>query len=476
MNDFIVETTISQHWMLEQTGKFAAFLGYMGGKTYGGFLKIDYEAALNKAAVPQNELERLYVGKDSAWLITEPVASMIATVLVPKIEEFCKNMDYKWHFVKKFPSVDILIDAHGYSYYLYLRSAQNYLRWEGMQGTIEFPILGGWMDEGASNDYPEAWEYFVRRVTRFKTDATRFVTGTPPIPSMRTYSQGDNYWVYKKITNIHEGTTMENIFMPDPEGYAKQIIEEVGETLARALVHGEKVEMLSGRLFWAYKPEKHLVEKLPLNEKYLKELNISFDFNVNCMTALLYTFHEGVLYIYRVFRGGIKVGTRIFTRKICNEYIRKYCKDLHKINITGDPSGYWATSSSEVDVMDRSLSNYDILVDEILIQFKGRIHSRDVNVKAAKHAPTVSGSADVVNVMLEKNLVKIVKTDKWKIIDDDLKRDPNTEKDRDIWKKKYPESSHASDNVRYIVYTEFGDIRSFDSEYRQKTYEDMRVE
>lgn len=450
--------------------------GYMGGKTYGGLLKIDYEAALNKMAIPLNEAEKLYKGKNSAWLVTEPVSSMLETVLVPKIEEFCQNMGYELHYKKKFPYLDVIVKAHGYSYLLYLRSAQNYLRWEGMQGTVEYPILGGWMDEGASNDYPEAWEYFVRRVTRFNTDAIRFVTGTPPIPRMRTYSQGDNYWIYKKIKNIHEGTTFENIFMPDPEGYAKGIIEEVGETLARALVYGERVEMLGGRLFWAYKPDVHLIEKLPINEKYIQEMNISFDFNVNCMTALLYTFYEGVLYVYRIFRGGIKEGTRLFTRNICNDYIKKYCKDLHKINITGDPAGYWATSSSEIDIMDRALSNYDIVVDEILIQLKGRLFEDDINVKAAKHAPTIAGSSDVVNIMLEKNVMKIVKSDKWEVIDVDMKNDPNSEKERDNWKRKYPQCSHASDNVRYIVYTEFGDIRSFDSEYRQKTYIDMRVE
>ena len=319
------------------------------------------------------------------------------------------------------------------------------------------------------------WKYFVRRVTRFNTNAIRFVTSTPPVPGLRTYSGGDNYWIYNEIENIHEGCTMENVFLPDAEGYAKQIEMEVGETLAKALVYGQKVISTSGKLFWGFDKERNTVSELPFDFRYIQELQLSFDFNVNPMTALLFTMHKGVIYVYRAFRQ-YGSGSRKLTKEIVENYIKKYCKDLHMISIYGDPAGYWATSSSETDVMDTSLSNYDIIVDELLQGLSPRISHREIEIKAPRRAPTVAGSADTVNIMFEKGQIKVLNTmDNYDWVERDLLEDPmDKQKERERWKNKYPELSHYGDQFRYFVYSEFGDVRSYSYEYRQKIIDNMR--
>lgn len=396
---------------------------------------------------------------------------MLRDVVIPRLDEFCFNMGYSWEYLHKAAPTDVIVKAHGYSYVLYLRSAENYLRWEGMQGTMDYPLIGGWIDEGASVNYPEMWDYFTRRITRFNTDAIRFVTSTPPVPGLKTYSGGDNYWIYKKIDNIHEGTTMENVFLPDAKGYARQIENEVGETLARALVYGEKVISTSGKLFWGYNPEAHVVDHLPFNPNYLQHLQISFDFNVNPMTALLFTIDQGVLYIYESFRQ-YGSGSRKLTRHIIDQWITKRCKDLHSISIYGDPAGYWASSSSEVDKMDTSLSNYDIIWDQLYYGLNKRVHKDNISIEATRRAPTVAGSADVVNIMFEKGLIRLYSgMEYFDDVDQDITEDPmDKNKEREQWKKKYPERSHYGDQLRYIVNAIFGDIRSFDYEYRQQFY------
>ncbi len=464
--DNVVEVTASQEWILEQSGKFADLQGYMGGKTYGGLLKIDYEAAENKIAVAKNEKEGLYKGKNSSWLVVEPVSSMIDSVLIPKIDEFCRNMGYNWEFIKKSKPTDIQIDAHGYSYILYLRSAQNYMRWEGMQGTIDYPILGGWIDEGASIDYPAMWEYFVRRVTRFNTNAIRFITSTPPVPQMRTYSGGDNYWIYKKIDNIHEGTTMENVFMPDAKGYAEQIEMEVGELLAQALVYGKKVVTTAGKLFWAFNVDKHVISDMPFDYNRLKNINLVFDFNIRPMSCFACQIFDGVIYIFKFWRA-YGLNTRLFMNEILGSGFLKTFNG--GIEVYGDPSGKRSVTSGDTsETMQATLSDYDIIMDVL------KKHKKKADLRAASVAPTVSASADVVNIAFTKGIIKIYNKDKEHIeLVLDLKEEPNESKERDRWKLNYSDRSHYSDCLRYLVFALFGDVRSFNNEYRQLVYNRM---
>lgn len=88
----------------------------------------------------------------------------------------------------------------------------------------------------------------------------------------------------------------------------------------------------------------------------------------------------------------------------------------------------------------------------------------------------MAGSADTVNIMFEKEQIKILDTiEHYDWIYKDLNEDPMDKgKERKKWKDKYPELSHYGDQIRYLVYSEFGDVRSYDYEYREKSYNSMK--
>lgn len=456
-----IECTPSQLWLLAQRGIFALIAGYGAAKTWGILLKLDYDAREWK----------LKDGRNSSYIVAEPVFSMIEDVIYPKIEEFCELYGYDWENVPgKQPRV--IIHAYGYSFLLYLRSCENYTRWEGMQGTVDYPLRGGCIDEASTIPYPRAWEYMCRRVSRFAPhDAIRFMTTTPPVPidGVGSKRKHNINWIYDAVQNIHEASTLENRFLPDIAGYADEIRSQVGDVLAKSLVEGKRFDSIQGKLIWAFKPELHLVRADPASLKSFwdyKDQMLSWDFNLDPMICVRAVVIRGVVFIYHVYVHR-KMATRVVARKIAQEYSINQTVALY-----GDPSGSRLTTNAETDKMGNSLSDYDQIRDEFA---RARIETK---LEVESRAPSIHGSADSFNIALERGMLKIVFPDdknNLKYLVHDMEVASLDPEDYKTWKENYPNDSHALDAARYMNYSLFGDTRIFKARERSLMYSNRRL-
>lgn len=460
-----VELTRGQIWAIKQRGQFAMHTGYGGGKTMAGCVVMD---VFSRSLANDRDI------KSAAYIFVEPTFQMTKDIAIPRMVEFCQIMGYIWTWQDKTSKL-MRVQAWGYEYIIYFRSGENFESWRGMEGTHTHRLFGAVMDEAALMSR-EVFRVLLPRVNRRaqnENDYFLFASTTPPLPTDRHRSYNP-YWLYEVFDNIYEGSTLENKFLPNIESYAEMITEEVGEEYARALVHGQRVDAKTGRLFWLFDEKRNVIDNLPmlssgqrLDPLREKEIIAGFDFNINPMTCIVFIEHQGTLYSFKYFRSS-QGGTRGMAREVC-QWLKGF---QGTVILDGDPSGKRTMTSSEnTERMTSSLSDYDIIADEF------RKHNIKHKFVAADCAPSVHGSADTVNIAFEKLLFYVVRNNEPNVkhVIDDLNHDPNEKENRKRWKENNPLSSHGSDIVRYVLSNIFGGAHTFESIAREKIYKQMRV-
>ena len=359
-------------------------------------------------------------GKNSGKtiLLAEPTYPMVRDVLQPTFELVLKQAGFDY---------DYTATARKYRVYwkqgwcdVIMRSAENYMRWAGLN------LAAGGIDEADQLRDDRAWKMLLSRLRDGNT-LTAFGSGTP---------EGFNF-VYKywednptKGYKLVRGRTEDNTMLP--EEFIESLKQNYDETLLRAYLNGEFVNLQQGATYYQFNRENNVKET-----KYNLQMPISIclDFNVSPMCASIFQAYNKSPYV-RVFdeielhHGG---GTEILTERMVDEIKARYPNQ--KYITYPDPANQRHTSALSTD--------HDIL------------RQAGFQVKVKPKAPRITDSVNAVNKLCDKNLI-IDPSCKGLITD--LEQTVNKEGTREI-DKSNKERTHFSDGIRYAIDYEYPIIK-----------------
>ena len=148
-----------------------------------------------------------------------------------------------------------------------------------------------WLDECAYIK-KEAWEVMLGRLRDKKGKLDALLTTTPKgfnwlydyfHPSGEKY----NAESFKTI----QGKTHDNIYLP--EGYINSLEEQYDSKLIQQELHGEFVNITTGRVYYAFNRETNVAE---IKDDKTQTLYCGMDFNVNPMTAVIFQYYNKTFY------------------------------------------------------------------------------------------------------------------------------------------------------------------------------------
>jgi len=442
--------TRGQSWFINNPSKYLCMLGgYGSGKTFA-FVLIAWFLA-----------HCLYTdfNEKTSWILAEPTETMSEKILIPTLDMMRDILKIDWEWVSK-RTRQVRVWGWGMETRFFLLSAFNYESWRGVNGPTGYPIAGGGIDEAVLLPHEKAWGELIGRGRGSKYNKF-WLTSNPPDLNLNT-AKRNSAWVFntfEKVKGIlkpnHDmyfASTYENDKLADTVGYAQNLIDTLGPTLALIYVFGKRIDGISGRLFWGLNETNNVVNEDPYPINIFDDMYLVFDFNNNPATALECYFKlpknsrdgKKVLYVRRTFKAN-SMNTRPFVRFI----IPKIKNHRGRILIDGDPSGKTTTSSTETDKFDNPLSNYYQIMDELK---NNKINKFTRVKKIAKiKAPSITGSAEAVNAAFEKRRL-IINSRNIELIRD-LYEAPMMEHEYHRWKGNNPERSHYADELRYIVNT-----------------------
>ena len=343
---------------------------------------------------------------------------MIRDVLQPALEEAIRRAGFSYDYSAT--EMKYKVKWEGGWCDVILRSAENYQRWAGLN------LAAGGIDEADQLRDDRAWKMLLARLRDGNT-LNAFISTTP---------EGFKWvWKYWESEERHgyqltRGRTEDNIMLP--EEFINSLKENYDETLLRAYLNGEFVNLQQGQTYYQFIRENNVKEV-----KYNPSLptKISIDFNVEPMAASIFQTYNSNPYV-RVFdevelhHGG---GSEILTERMVQEIKSRYPNN--KYIAYPDPANQRHTSALHTD--------HDIL----------RQGGFEVRVKPK--APRVVDSVNAVNKLCEKNLI-IDPSCKGLITD--LEQTVNKQGTREI-DKSNKERTHFSDGLRYAIDYEYPIIK-----------------
>ena len=393
-----------QHNFVHATSKYSALVaGYGSGKTTAFCIRALKECGRN-------------AGK--RILLAEPTYPMVRDVLQPTFEQVLRESGFGYEYTATDTRYRIKW-KNGWCDVL-MRSAENFQRWAGLN------LAAGGIDEADQLRDDRAWKMLLARLRDGNT-LNAFISTTP---------EGFKWvWKYWESEERHgyqltRGRTEDNIMLP--EEFINSLKENYDETLLRAYLNGEFVNLQQGQTYYQFIRENNVKEV-----KYNPSLptKISIDFNVEPMAASIFQTYNSNPYV-RVFdevelhHGG---GSEILTERMVGEIKGRYPNN--KYIAYPDPANQRHTSALHTD--------HDIL----------RQGGFEVRVKPK--APRVVDSVNAVNKLCEKNLI-IDPSCKGLITD--LEQTVNKQGTREI-DKSNKERTHFSDGLRYAIDYEYPIIK-----------------
>ena len=352
-------------------------------------------------------------GKNSGKtiLLAEPTYPMIRDVLQPTFEQVLRQAGFDYEYT-----------ATATKYRIYwkkgwcdviMRSAENYMRWAGLN------LAAGGIDEADQLRDDRAWKMLLSRLRDGNT-LTAFGSGTPEGFKFVYKYWGDNPGNGYKLIR---GKTTDNVMLP--EEFINSLKENYDETLLRAYLDGEFVNLQQGQTFYQFKRENNVKEN---TYNPALPIRISIDFNIiPCAASLLhYTYKDSpkvqVFDEVELHHGG---GAEIITERMVQEIKGRYPNN--KYIAYPDPAGGSRHTSA-------LYTDHDIL----------RQGGFEVRVKP--QAPRVTDSVNAVNRAFEKN---IIIDPRCKGLITDLEQTVNKTGTREI-DKSNKDRTHFSDGFRYF--------------------------
>ena len=378
--------------------------GYGSGKTYGFCM-----FALNQCA--KN------AGK--TILLAEPTYPMIRDVLQPTFETVLRQAGFDYEYTATSTKYRVYW-KNGWCDVI-MRSAENFQRWAGLN------LAAGGIDEADQLRDDRAWKMLLSRLRDGNT-LTAFGSGTPEGFKFVYKYWGDNP---NKGYKLIRGKTEDNTMLP--EEFIDSLKDNYDETLLRAYLNGEFVNLQQGATYYNFDRSVNVKEN---TYNHALPVRCAIDFNVSPMACSLFHITKNKQPEFRVFdeielhHGG---GQEILTERMVQEIKGKY--PSQKYIAYPDPANQRHTSALHTD--------HDIL----------RQGGFEVRVKPK--APRVVDSVNAVNKLCEKNLI-IDPSCKGLITD--LEQTVNKQGTREI-DKSNKERTHFSDGLRYAIDYEYPIIK-----------------
>ena len=387
-----------QHNFVHSTAKYSALVaGYGSGKTTAFCVRALKECGRN-------------AGK--RILIAEPTYPMVRDVLQPTFEQVLRESGFAYEYTATDTRYRIKW-KNGWADVL-MRSAENFQRWAGLN------LAAAGIDEADQLRDDRPWKMLLSRLRDGNT-LNAFVSTTP---------EGFK-WVYKYWADdpgpgygLVKGKTTDNVMLP--EEFIESLKENYDETLLRAYLNGEFVNLQSGATYYNFNRSQN-VRSNAYNPKL--PVRCAIDFNVSPMACSLFHISKDVKPEFQVF-AEIELhhsgGSEIITERMAQEIKGRYPKQRYIAY--PDPAG----GSRHTSALH---SDHDIL----------RRSGFEVRVKPA--SPRVVDSVNAVNKLCEKNLIV---DPSCKGLITDLEQTVNKPGTREI-DKSDKQRTHFSDGLRYAI-------------------------
>ena len=345
-------------------------------------------------------------------LLAEPTYPMIRDVLQPCFEDIVRQLGFSYEYSATEMKYRV-IWKKGWCDVL-MRSAENYQRWAGLN------LAAAGIDEADQLRDDRAWKMLLSRLRDGNT-LTAFGSGTPEgFKFVYKYWHDDPNPGYKLI----RGKTQDNTMLP--EEFINSLKENYDETLLRAYLNGEFVNLQQGATYYNFDRSNNVKANTYNNALPVR---IAIDFNVVPCAASLFHYTEHNIPKVRVFdeielhHGG---GAEVMTERMVQEIKARYPNK--KYIAYPDPAGGSRHTSA-------LYTDHDIL----------RQGGFEVRVKPK--APRVVDSVNAVNKAFEKD---IIIDPGCKGLITDLEQTANKPGTRDI-DKSDKERTHYSDGLRYFI-------------------------
>ena len=349
-------------------------------------------------------------------LLAEPTFPMIRDVLQPALEDVIRRAGFSYDYSAT--EMKYKVKWEGGWCDVILRSAENYQRWAGLN------LAAGGIDEADQLRDDRAWKMLLSRLRDGNT-LTAFGSGTPEgFKFVYKYWHDDPGPGYELI----RGKTTDNSMLP--EEFINSLKENYDETLLRAYLNGEFVNLQSGATYYNFDRSNNV-----RSNTYNPTLPVrcAIDFNVSPMACSLFHISKNVSPEVQVFEE-IELhhsgGSEIITERMAQEIKGRYPRQRYIAY--PDPAG----GSRHTSALH---SDHDIL------------RRAGFEVKVKPKAPRITDSVNAVNKLCEKNLI-IDPSCKGLITD--LEQTVNKPGTRDI-DKSDKERTHYSDGLRYAIDYEF---------------------
>ena len=351
-------------------------------------------------------------------LLAEPTYPMIRDVLQPTFESVLRQAGFDYEYTATSTKYRVYW-KNGWCDVI-MRSAENYMRWAGLN------LAAGGIDEADQLRDDRPWKMLLARLRDGNT-LNAFISTTP-----EGFKWVWKYWESEERNgyNLTRGRTEDNIMLP--EEFINSLKENYDETLLRAYLMGEFVNLQQGATYYQFTRENNVKEV-----KYNPSLpiKVSIDFNVSPMAASIFQTYSSEPYL-RVFaevelhHGG---GSEILTERMVQEIKGRFPNNTYIAY--PDPANQRHTSALHTD--------HDIL------------RQGGFEIKVKPKAPRVTDSVNAVNKLCEKNLI-IDPSCKGLITD--LEQTVNKQGTREI-DKSNKERTHFSDGLRYAIDFEYPIIK-----------------
>ena len=384
-----------------QTKYSALVAGYGSGKTTAFCIRALKECGRN-------------AGK--RILLAEPTYPMVRDVLQPTFEQVLRESGFAYEYTATDTRYRIKWKNGGCD--VLMRSAENFQRWAGLN------LAAGGIDEADQLRDDRPWKMLLSRLRDGNT-LNAFVSTTP---------EGFK-WVYKywaddpgKGYELIKGRTEDNIMLP--EEFIDSLKQNYDETLLRAYLNGEFVNLQSGATYYNFDRSNN-VRKNTYNPTL--PIRCGIDFNVSPMACSLFHITKGnkpELQVFEEIELHHSGGSEIITERMVNEIKSRYPRQQYIAY--PDPAG----GSRHTSALH---SDHDIL------------RKAGFQVKVKPKSPRVVDSVNAVNKLCEKDLI-IDPSCKGLITD--LEQTVNKPGTRDI-DKSDKERTHFSDGLRYAIDFEF---------------------
>lgn len=308
-------------------------------------------------------------------------------------------------------------------------------------------ITGMWLEE--ASDYEEDdFNQLNIRIRGKKQHYVQYILSFNPID--------ENHWLKKRFfdkkdpdAHICHTTYKDNYFL-EPEDKAQlEKLKERNELYYDVYCLGKwGVVVKSNKFFYAYKKDKHEIEAYEPNPHL--PLTISFDFNVEPMTAIV---GQKLNDLRGVVFDALKIELEGSVEEMCEIIKAKYTRWLYNIDITGD-----ATGRNREKVKRGNINAYK--------EIKLSLDLHDHNIQVPSSNPDIKDSRVLVGSVMQHAEFQVLSSCEDVVNDCIYTPIKMANNGRIEIVKTIDEGRHFADNVRYMIHCWYPDFITNPKKYR----------